>query len=190
MKIYTRTGDTGTTGLFGGQRVAKDNPRIEAYGTIDELNSALGTAAACISPKLKLPLEVKPMLHSIQQDLFTIGSHLATPYDEGHAPGHLPDFRPEAISWMEDSIDRMDDTLPELHQFILPSGSQAGSLLHVARTICRRAERRVTALASETYVDPIIIQYLNRLSDFLFNLARIINQADGQPEMVWEPHHF
>lgn len=188
MKIYTRTGDDGTTGLFGGQRVAKDDPRVEATGTVDELNATLGAAAAFLSPKLKLPLEIKPMIELIQQDLFTIGSHLATPYEPSQVPSHLPDLRPDAMTWMEDTIDRMDDDLPELHQFILPSGSQAGSMIHMARTICRRAERRVTTLASQVYIDPNISKYLNRLSDFLFNLARIINQSDGRLEIIWEPH--
>lgn len=190
MKIYTRTGDQGTTGLFGGQRVPKDNPRIEAYGTIDELNSALGAVTAFLPTDLTLPLEIGPVVETIQQDLLAIGSHLATPYQAGQVPDHLPDLRPDAITWMEDAIDRLDDHLPELHQFILPGGSQAGSLIHVARTVCRRAERRVTALAAETYVDPEILRYLNRLSDFLFNLARSINLANGDPEILWQPRNY
>lgn len=171
MKIYTKTGDTGTTSLFGGERVLKHHPRIEACGTIDELNAQLGLVA-----------DATPYIQTIQRDLFTIGSHLATP---NHNP-NLPPLRLEAIEWMEQIIDDITTQLPELRAFILPGGSAVGSQLHIARTICRRAERRVIELAQTETVNPYIIQYLNRLSDLLFQLARLINQADGKAELLWK----
>ncbi len=186
MKIYTRKGDKGKTCLYGGKEFPKHNLRIEAYGTIDELNAMLGTAHAALPVDLKLPLEVGPMFEIIQKDLFDVGSHLATPYEKDAAPKSLPKIRPDAVTWMENTIDRMDDKLPELKTFIIPGGSQTGSLVHVARTICRRAERRTSELADSVYVDPYIIKYLNRLSDFLFNLARILNQAESKPELHWK----
>lgn len=178
MKIYTKTGDTGTTGLFGGERILKHHPRIEAYGTIDELNAHLGRIASLISPTAIFPLELVPLIQTIQRDLFTIGSHLAT--------ATQPPLRQDGIIWQENIIDQIDAQLPELRAFILPGGSSAGSTCHVARTICRRAERRVIELAQAEEVDPYIIQYLNRLSDLLFQLARLINQTEGKTELLWK----
>lgn len=185
MKIYTRTGDAGTTGLYGGKRLPKHHLRIEAYGTVDELNATLGAAHAIIPHDLDLALEIPPMLETIQRDLFDIGAHLATPYQAGEVPTSLPSIRPDAVTWMEDTIDRLDDHLEPLKNFILPGGSQAGSALHVARTVCRRAERRISELSETEYVDPYILQYLNRLSDHLFTLARVLNQVAGKPEIHW-----
>lgn len=185
MKIYTRTGDTGSTGLYGGKRLPKHNLRIEAYGTVDELNATLGAVHAVIPQDLNLALEIPAMLEIIQRDLFDIGAHLATPYSAGEAPASLPSIRPDAVTWMEDTIDRLDDHLEPLKNFILPGGGQAGSLLHVARTVCRRAERRVSALSEIEYIDPYIVQYLNRLSDHLFTLARVLNRVEGKPEIRW-----
>ena len=186
MKIYTRTGDKGTTGLFGGQRVEKDNPRIEAYGTIDELNALLGTIDALLSPALTLPIEINPMLELIQKDLFDIGSHLSTPYVKDAVPTHLPKMRTDAATWMEENIDQMDAHLEPLKNFILPGGGQAGSATHVARTVCRRAERRIISLTQEAYVDPYIVTYVNRQSDFLFALARFLNQVENKTELQWK----
>lgn len=189
MKIYTRTGDKGETGLYGGKRVSKTDIRITTCGELDEFNAALGLAESyisSISPSLELPLEVAPMIQQVQRDIFDIGAHIATPYTVDSKPTSLPVIRPDAITWLEDTIDRMDDTLPELKMFILPGGGQAGAMLHVARTICRRSERSMVQLATTDYVDPFMLEYINRLSDFLFNLARIINQAEHKPEIYWK----
>ncbi len=184
-KIYTRTGDQGTTGLYGGKRLPKHDVRIEAYGTVDELNAMLGAAHALLPIDLDLPLEISPMLEIIQKDLFDIGAHLATPYEANQAPASLPIIRPDAVTWLEDTIDRLDDELEPLKNFILPGGSQAGSSIHVARTVCRRAERRISTLAETEYVNPYILKYMNRLSDHLFTLARVLNHDAGKPEIHW-----
>lgn len=187
MKIYTKTGDNGTTGLFGGQRVSKTDPRLEAYGTIDELNAVLGVVQSSIRPTLTLPLELSPLLQQVQIDLFVLGSHLATPYVEETIPKSLPNLRTDAVVWVENIIDYFEATLPPLKNFILPGGSATGSMLHVARTVCRRAERNVIILSETSYIKPEIIIYLNRLSDGLFVLARAVNQAENQPELPWQP---
>jgi cob(I)alamin adenosyltransferase len=188
MKIYTRTGDRGETGLFGGGRVPKDHTRVEAYGDVDELNSVLGVAIA----RLETPGagEVVTKLRSIQSDLFTLGAMLATPEPaEGrrrnpHVP-LIPDGRPvELEGW----IDEADAELEELKAFILPGGSEAGAQLHFARTVCRRAERRVVTLARDTDIDQHVIIYLNRLSDLLFTLARLVNHRAGVEEVRWVPN--
>lgn len=179
MKIYTRTGDKGETGLFGGQRVPKTHVRIEAYGTIDELNANLGLVISNGSDNVET-------LQTIQGDLMILGSHLATPYSKDKIPDALPNLRNDSIKWLEDTIDTLDKDLPELKNFILPGGSTAASELHVARTICRRAERRVIELSKTEYVNPEIITYLNRLSDCLFTLARFENKASNQTETTWK----
>lgn len=183
MKMYTKTGDKGSTSLYGGQRVTKHDQRIATYGTIDELNATIGTVLAVLPPTLQLPVEVAPALQLIQRDLFTIGAHLATP--SATPDPSLPQLRSDGVTWLEHLIDQMDATLPPLRTFILPGGSQAGSYLHVTRTVCRRAERCVVELAQNNYVQPGIIQYLNRLSDFFFVLARSINHALHQSELSW-----
>ena len=180
MKIYTRTGDSGDTGLFGGPRVRKDDIRIEAYGTVDELNAVLGLARA--EPA---SADLSQLLESLQHDLFVIGAELATP-----EPGQqqLPAIGTADVERLEGCIDQYEAELPPLKQFILPGGSAGGATLHVARAVCRRAERCVITLQgkSETEISSSIIIYLNRLSDLLFVLARFANQQAAQPEIAWK----
>ena len=171
MKIYTRTGDHGETSLFGGTRVPKNDPRIEAYGTVDELNSFLGLARAA-----ELPPQVDDVLHQVQMDLFDIGAHLASPGSD-----RFPDVDPSRIAELEEAIDAMERELAPLTGFILPGGTLAASQLHVARTVCRRAERCVIALDEEPTV-----AYLNRLSDYLFVAARFANLKAGRGDVPWE----
>lgn len=182
-RIYTRTGDEGETGLFGGGRVPKSHLRVRAYGEVDELNAAVGWALA------RLPEgegEARERLTVVQADLFALGAHLATPPDarsRGHLPA-LPEDRPAEIeAW----IDASEQELQPLRSFILPGGSEGGAALHLARTVCRRAERAVVALARDAEVDSAILVYLNRLSDLLFNLARLVNHRAGEPETPWRP---
>lgn len=179
-KLYTKTGDTGETALFGGDRVPKDHPRVEAYGCVDELNSTLGVAASFLGRG-----ELVEALHAIQNELFNIGSELASETGRRAEAGQL--FRePQAkIAALERLIDEYDAQLPPLRTFILPSGSRAGALLHLCRTVCRRAERAVVRLARQERVNPAIIVYLNRLSDLLFVLARYVNRAARRPEVPW-----
>jgi cob(I)alamin adenosyltransferase len=178
MKIYTRTGDHGTTSLFSGGRVPKYHLRVESYGTVDELNSVLGLARA------HQPSEpTDAALARIQHQLFNLGADLATPLD---APTqHVVRMDAGTIAWLEESIDRMTAELPALSYFILPGGSPVGAALHVARTVCRRAERLVTALQEHEAVGEHALPYLNRLSDYLFTLARWENQQGGIPEEKW-----
>lgn len=176
MKIYTRTGDAGQTSLFGGSRVAKDDPRIEAYGTVDELNSCLGVARAAWPSS---PADDE--LHRVQSDLFAIGAYLASP---GSDRFHGVD--PKRVGDLEHAIDGMEVELTPLKQFILPGGSQAAAQLHVARTVCRRAERRVVALGDSSADMATTIKYLNRLSDYLFVAARFANLKNGVADVVWK----
>ena len=180
MKIYTKTGDKGETSLIGGVRVPKYHLRIECYGTVDELNSYIGYVKCCTSDPASLQL-----LAGIQDDLFTIGSHLAA--DPEKSRMHLPDLKEEDVLAMENEIDRMNESLPELRNFILPGGSRDNALCHVARCVCRRAERLVVHLSSESEVNPLIPKYLNRLSDYLFVLARKIAADTSVPETAWRP---
>ncbi|MGH9419640.1 MAG: cob(I)yrinic acid a,c-diamide adenosyltransferase [Thermoanaerobaculia bacterium] len=175
MKIYTRTGDTGETSLFGGARVRKDDARIEAYGTIDELNSFLGVARASWPSS-----SLDDQFHAIQSDLFDIGAHLASPGTSRFAG-------PETarIAALEQSIDAMEADLAPLKTFILPGGSSAAAHLHVARTVCRRAERLVVALHDDDPATLASITYLNRLSDFLFVAARFANHEQGVADVPW-----
>ena len=177
--IYTKTGDSGQTGLFGGPRVAKDDARIEAYGAVDELNALLGLVR-CESP---LP-EIDELLSAFQHDLFALGAELATP-----EPAKLGTnwIGAEQIQRLERAIDLHDALVPPLCQFILPGGTQTAALMHVARTVCRRAERRVVTLARESQqpVSQQIVIYLNRLGDLLFVLARRVNALAGAPEESW-----
>lgn len=183
MKIYTRTGDAGTTGLFGGERVDKDSVRVEACGAVDELNAALGVARRTLGPDLAA---VRDHLESIQHDLFALGAELATM--TGHE-GRLssPRVGSPDITRLEGWIDEFELSLPELKHFILPGGSEGGALLHEARTTCRRAERRVVTAGREAPVRSELVVYLNRLSDLLFVLARYVNQRTGVAETIWNP---
>lgn len=178
MKIYTRTGDDGTTGLLGATRVPKHDARVEAYGSVDELNAALGLTRAA-DPKGPLDAE----LAAIQRALFRVGAELAAPEPEKlNAESRIAD---DEITELERLIDRLEKELPRLHQFILPGGATPGAQLHVARTVCRRAERRVTALAGRDRVEPRLVRYLNRLADLLFVMARWCNHRAGAAETTW-----
>jgi cob(I)alamin adenosyltransferase len=181
MKIYTKTGDAGDTGLFGGGRVQKDDPRVEAYGDVDELNAVLGQARA-VEP---LP-RVDEVLVPIQRDLFSIGALLATP-DLEKMHNHLvkASIDDQRIKALEHAIDQCDEELEPLKAFIIPGGSQKGAVLHVARTVCRRAERRVVHLQREVEIPSLVVIYLNRLSDLLFSLARVANVRSGAGEVTW-----
>ncbi|HEY3283615.1 MAG TPA: cob(I)yrinic acid a,c-diamide adenosyltransferase [Armatimonadota bacterium] len=179
MRIYTRTGDEGETGLIGGMRNRKDSARIEAYGSLDELNSALGWCVCC--PDVG---ELADVLNRVQSDLFCLGSELATPPAKGKAAA-MVELEQEAVDRLEAEIDRAEEQLPPLRQFILPGGSEGAARLHLARTICRRSERRVVTLAAMEPVRPTAIRYLNRLSDLLFTLARLCNAQRGVPDVPW-----
>jgi cob(I)alamin adenosyltransferase len=178
MKIYTKTGDAGDTGLFGGGRVGKDDARVEAYGQVDELNAVLGLARC-------EPLgDLDQLVQRLQDQLFTVGAVLATPADSKAAKVVAP-VRPEWVTAMEQAIDGFDAELPPLTSFILPGGSRAASLLHLARTVCRRAERRVVPLSRSGTVNPEVVVFLNRLSDLLFTMARVANLRAGVADVPW-----
>lgn len=179
IKIYTKTGDDGTTGLFGGARLPKDHIRIEAYGTVDELNAVIGLLMAGTAEP-----QVNHWLQHIQSRLFTIGSNLASDPDKDMI---TPDLLEEDVLMIEHAIDQMQEVLPPLRHFILPGGSVAVSSAHLARTVCRRAERRVVTLAHVSEVEPRILLYLNRLSDFFFVLARWLGNREGVEEVKWTP---
>jgi cob(I)alamin adenosyltransferase len=178
MKIYTKTGDDGTTGLIGGDRVRKYDPRIECYGTVDELNAAVGWAAVLADELLV------PMLRELQNDLFVIGSHLATPMESRHAAA-LPPLDDGMIQRLEMQIDSAETSLPELREFILPGGGETAARLHVARTVCRRAERLLVHFAADRPVPAVILTYVNRLSDWLFVQARAANARAGIRDVPW-----
>jgi cob(I)alamin adenosyltransferase len=178
MKIYTRTGDDGTTALFSGGRVSKHHLRVEAYGTVDELNSLLGLVRA------HQPLDpIDGWLRQVQTQLFYLGADLATPADAKSS--HIVRIDPSAITWLEGAIDTMTADLPPLQNIILPGGTLVGAQLHIARTVCRRAERITTLLAEHEDLTPQILPYLNRLSDFLFTLARWENWKAGIADDKW-----
>jgi cob(I)alamin adenosyltransferase len=181
MKIYTRTGDGGETALLGGGRVSKHHARVMAYGDVDELNSALGAAMA--TPPAELEHE---FLDRVQRDLFAIGGQLASP-DPARVRAVLAKARidEQRIAEMEAIIDRADAGLPALTSFILPGGAPKAAALHLARTVCRRAERSVVALREREPVPPVVLVYLNRLSDLLFTLARLANHRAGQADRAW-----
>lgn len=178
MKIYTRTGDTGETALIGGTRVSKADPRVDAYGEIDELNAWLGVVRAS-----GLDADLDGMLGDIQHDLFALGAQLADPGGKTTSRVEKAALGEAAVTRLEGWIDRLDGELPPLTAFILPGGGAAGAGLHVARAVCRRGERRMVGL--HPAVDPALIRYVNRLSDFLFVLARASNHRQGQPERPW-----
>jgi cob(I)alamin adenosyltransferase len=180
FKIYTKTGDKGSTSLIGGVRVPKNHIRIEAYGTVDELNSFLGMVA-----DMAANITVTEWLREIQDRLFTIGSVLAT-NPEKEVKMKLPDLHDSDVLWLEQRIDEMNEQLPEMRSFILPGGNLAGSTCHVARCVCRRAERLCVDMQQhEEYVPELVIQYLNRLSDILFVLARYLGHMNGAEEVPW-----
>jgi cob(I)alamin adenosyltransferase len=181
-RIYTKTGDSGETGLFGGGRVSKAHVRVEAYGAVDELNSVIGWILSLVSDP-----SITTGLQSIQSDLFTLGAQLATPEETRGRRPNVPVLPVSRIHDLEHWIDELDRGLPPLRNFILPGGSPAGAALHIGRTVCRRAERRVVALADSESVDPDAIIYLNRLSDLLFVMARDVNERAGVPEQTWQP---
>ena len=173
-KIYTRTGDKGSTGLVGGQRVSKDSPRIWAYGTVDELNSAIGLARA-----FKPDKKTDAVLAGIQNALFDLGAELATP-----GPSHFR-IAQRRIDALEKLMDECNDKLGPLREFILPGGTPVGAQLHIARTICRRAERFCVRLAAKEAIGTLVVPYLNRLSDALFVLARWANRKAGKKDAFW-----
>ena len=174
MKIYTRTGDAGETSLFGGTRVSKSDPRIDAYGTVDELNAFIGAARAS-SP----PSSVDTQLAAVQSDLFDVGAQLASP-----GSSRFTGVDVARITALEDAIDEMERELPQLTSFILPGGSMPAAQLHVARTVCRRAERLVVMLGDSSTATAIT--YLNRLSDYLFVAARFANHRAGLADVIWQ----
>lgn len=173
-KIYTRTGDKGDTGLGDGTRVPKDSTRVEAYGTVDELNSVLGVLLT-----EHLPADLRAALTDIQHDLFDLGGELCIP---GRTV--LADVR---VTQLEQILDQLNTDLTPLKEFILPGGSRAAALCHLARTVCRRAERRTITLGKSESVSPVAVKYLNRLSDLLFVMARALNQHAGQADVLWQP---
>jgi len=177
MKIYTKTGDGGTTGLAGGRRVSKADLRVEAYGTVDELNTALGWASALVEDP-----GVKSEIRTVQSRLFILGGDLARPSGKGKEAVRV---RPRHTESLEALIDRHDASVPPLRNFILPGGAPAAAAFHVCRAVCRRAERCVVRLSESEAVNPEILAYLNRLSDLLFVLARRVNHEAGVPEPVW-----
>ena len=181
MKIYTKTGDSGDTGLFGGGRVGKDHPRVEAYGDVDELNATLGLVRA-LEPMPRIDEVIVP----IQRDLFAIGALLATPDREkmraSLEKARIDDVR---IRELELAIDQCESELEPLRSFIVPGGTAKAASLHVARTVCRRAERRVVALQHTEELPPIVVVFLNRVSDLLFMLARVANRRAGAGEVSW-----
>ena len=179
MKIYTKTGDTGETSLFDQTRVSKADPRVDAYGEVDEVNACLGAARAA-----GVDADLSALIESLQQDLFALGARLADPSARIAARVTKAAIGAADVERLEGAIDRLEDALPPLRRFILPGGSAAGSLLHLARTVCRRAERRVIGLGADA-VEPIVVVYLNRLSDLLFVMARSANHRAGVPETEW-----
>ncbi len=188
VRIYTKTGDEGDTGLFGGQRVRKDDLRVEAYGTVDELNAVLGEARA---RGMGEDSDLDETLSRFQHDLFNVGADLATPRAEDETKGrvHVTRVTSERTARLETLIDRYEAELPPLTRFILPGGHALAAALHLARVVCRRAERRCVTLADvdPTAINPEVLRYLNRLSDLLFVLARVANHRRGVADVIWNP---
>jgi len=180
MKIYTKTGDTGETSLVGGSRVSKSHVRIETYGTVDELNSWIGLLAEYTINDLR-----KPFLREIQDRLFTIGSQLAT--ESGKHTSKLPELYEADVSAVELQIDQMNEALLPLQNFILPGGHKEVAFCHIARTVCRRAERLVVTLNQKEHVEALVIVYFNRLSDYLFVLSRAMSKDLAVDEVIWKP---
>ncbi len=180
-RIYTKTGDAGETGLGGGRRVSKDDPRVRAYGTVDELNSAIGLAIA-----LGLDSRLTTELRRVQNELFDLGADLCWPEDDPRR-SRIPTVQPRHVEALETTIDELNDALGPLTNFLLPGGTAGAAQLHVARTICRRAEREVVSLRAEEPIGELVLAYLNRLSDALFVMARYENHARGVDEPLWQP---
>ncbi|QJP34849.1 cob(I)yrinic acid a,c-diamide adenosyltransferase [Nonlabens sp. Ci31] len=190
MKIYTKTGDTGTTALFGGTRVPKHNLRIDSYGTVDELNSWMG-----LIRDQEIDEHTSKIINSIQHNLFTIGAILATPPEKqvlknGKDRLNISKISEEEVSLLESEMDLMNEELPEMTHFILPGGHPAVSYCHITRTVCRRAERLATELNEHAPVDPQVLKYLNRLSDYLFVLARKLSKVLEAEEIKWIPKKY
>lgn len=179
MKIYTKKGDDGETSLFGGRRVPKHSPRIEACGAVDELNAHLGIVLS-----LKPHSEISVILEQVQNDLFALGADLATPSDADS--GNIPRIRQSHVQEIEKAIDKLEELLKPLQSFILPGGSQVSAQLHAARTICRRAERHIVRLSKAEPIGALTLVYTNRLSDLLFVLARCANSLEGRADIVWK----
>lgn len=180
IKLYTKQGDDGSTTLFGGQRVDKHALRVEAYGTLDELNSVLGLAAAVADEH-----HLRPMLLRLQAELFELGSAICTP--PGKSVAHVSPFTAAHVERLERTIDDLTESLEPMRNFILPGGSEAAARLHLARTVCRRAERLIVALARIEPVEGPVLAYVNRLSDLLFAMARRANQLAGVADVAWKP---
>jgi cob(I)alamin adenosyltransferase len=180
VKIYTRTGDAGETGLFDGTRVSKADPRVDAYGEVDELNAWLGTVLTDHDGP-----EIAEVVRAIQRDLFALGAMLADPRHRIAGRVTRAALTPDDVSKLEAWIDRFEESLPPLRRFILPGGSRAGAALHVARTICRRAERKIVGLGADAVPAQALV-YVNRLSDLLFVLARAVNHRAGRVEVEWD----
>ncbi len=180
-RIYTKSGDSGQTGLGDGSRVAKDDPRVVAYGEVDELNSLIGLILATVPQ-----LPEAELLQSVQHDLFDLGADLCVPHTPEEPPGGRLRVVAAQVERLEQAIDRLNAQLQPLHSFVLPGGSVAAAWLHLARTVCRRAERAVVTLQRQAAVNPQVLIYLNRLSDLLFVLARTANDG-GQSDTLWEP---
>lgn len=183
-KVYTRAGDQGTTQLIGGDRVSKAHARIDCYGTVDELNATIGMCLSALTQSAA-ESELAPKLVRIQNELFNVGTQLATP--DAARRAELPDIREELIAQLESEMDVLNEQLPDLTSFVLPGGSECSARFHVARTVCRRAERMVVELAEDHDVDARHVTYLNRLSDTLFVFGRFCLMADGLPEQLWDP---
>ncbi|MGE0709754.1 MAG: cob(I)yrinic acid a,c-diamide adenosyltransferase [Planctomycetota bacterium] len=182
-KVYTKTGDAGETGLGGGQRIPKDHLRIEAFGVVDELNSLLGVARLHVADAA-----LQGQLERIQHQLFDVGGDLCVLAADKERFG-MPIFPAEPIAWLEGLLDAATEELPPLQEFILPAGEPGAAHLHVARTVCRRAERTIVALGREDEVSPHVLPYLNRLSDALFVFARLVNHRCGRGDVLWQKRH-
>ena len=181
--LYTGTGDSGTTSLVGGQRISKCCARLEAYGTVDEFSSFLGV----VSSSDRCPEQIKSQILDIQNRLFDVGCYLATGVEKGEITS-CDALNAVCIECIENWIDSLDAQTPKIRAFVLPGGSMLSAHCHVARTVCRRAERRILTLAEIEYVDPVVLRWFNRLSDYLFIAARYINHVNGVDELVWKPN--
>jgi cob(I)alamin adenosyltransferase len=181
VKLYTRRGDLGETDLIGAGRVSKDHPRVDAYGAVDELNASLGCAAA-----LTAQADLRALLEEVQRALFTLGAYLATPEERHRAPAGIRAPADAEVAGLEARIDALEGELAPLQRFVLPGGTPAAAACHVARTVCRRAERCVVSLGRAEPLEPAAVRYLNRLSDLLFVLARVENRRAGVPDVEWE----
>jgi cob(I)alamin adenosyltransferase len=181
MALYTGSGDDGSTGLFGGDRVGKDHPRVEAYGTVDELNALIGLAAAACDRDREVPAKIRSILTAVQSRLLDLGAELAAPREDGKTAR----ITAEHVKTVEGWIDEVDAGNEPLRRFILPGGTELAARLHAARTVCRRAERRVVVLARIGPLDPQVIVFVNRLGDLLFAMARRANADAGVPDEIW-----